>query len=204
MTDLHPRTLESLNFEEFKKYLDLNFLSEKDKDGKDKGAAQLIRQIDNLSSEHSELRTLLGAKFAKRLNIYPIIICSDVNVNIGGVHDYVNTAFEKMVGTRRENFQSIKPLIMMHVDILIEYFGILKRNPASLAAWISAYVKQSNNLNKRYKSDGGSHNYLVSKSFFDNFVGTKELGDVVSVTLNEMSKSFQLNISEFGTDNEVK
>ncbi|ETZ20937.1 hypothetical protein [Pedobacter sp. V48] len=203
MTDLNPRTLETLDFEKFKTYLNDNFIAEKGKTGKNKGATQLINQIDHLSTEGSELRTLLKVKSAKRLNIYPVILCSDVNVNIGGVHEYINATFNDLLKGRRTHFESVKPLIMMHVDVLIEYFGALKRNPSALKEWINAFLKQSANLQKRYQKHGGVHNYLVSKRSFGTYLAAKNRNDALSITLTEMAKSFDLNITDFGKGKDI-
>lgn len=202
MTDLNPRTLENLDYQEFKTYLDNNFLSSKEKGGKNKGVAQLIRQIEHLAAEDSELRDMLAVKSAKRLNIYPIIICSDVNVNIGGVHEYVNAAFDDIIGPRRENFESIQPLIILHVDLLIEHFGLLKRTPGILSEWIKGYVKQNKNLMKQFQNDGGIDNYLKTKRSFASFLAAKDHGDLLSITLKEMESSFKLNVEAYGGESE--
>ncbi|QPH38636.1 hypothetical protein [Pedobacter endophyticus] len=198
MTDVHAKTIEQMDYKKFKIFLDENFLSEKSNGKKDKGAAQIIRQIDNLTEPASELLKMVGIKSLKKINIYPVIICSDSNVDISGAQQYVNAIFNEKLQNRRESFQSIKPLMLLHVDFLIKYFGPLKNNSALLSELLNGYFKSQKTLNQNLKAHPGIHNYFVAKRPFHAYLSAKNLPDTLEETVKTMTESFDLQIIDFG------
>lgn len=200
MVDVNVRTIEQMDYQKFKAHLDDNFLSEKGKFSKNKGVAQLVRQIYHLSESGSELKTVLGVKSSKQLNVYPIIICSDSNMNLAGVNNYLEFAFDEKIYEYRKYFQSIKPVMIVHIDFLVEYFGVLKKKPSLFAELINGYIKNKKNLEKRYKENGGIHNYYVSKRSFESYLNAKDFPDPMHATVNAMEETFDLEIVDFGKD----
>jgi hypothetical protein len=96
MTDLHGRTIEAMDFDAFKKFIDDNFLSSKIKDGKNKGTYQIRSQMARLLEEDSTLCKLLEVRGSSRLNIYPVVVYSDSNLDLAGVNEYVNDRFNSV------------------------------------------------------------------------------------------------------------
>jgi hypothetical protein len=198
MTSLHVKTLEDMDFDKFREFLYNNFLAERATDGKSKGIHQLVKQVGHLGNEDGALLASLGLKSAKKLNIYPVIICSDINVNISGVNDYLNQAFAPLIAEWRPTFQSIRPLTMMHVDVLVEYFGTLKKNKSALAGLVSSYFKNVDGLERLYKNDGFLQDYFLSKRSFSAYLYAKNLKGLLQETVDEMGRSFDLEIKDFG------
>lgn len=194
MNDLHPKTFENLDYEAFTQdFLDKRFLSDKGSGAKDKGVAQIIRQLSHLSEPNSELREKLGIKHSGKVNIYPVIICSEHHMNIAGVNHYLNEHFEQRNQHLKGSFQSIKPLTIVHIDFLIKYFGPLKRNPALFAELLSGYHRNKKGLEKLYNEKGGPLNYLLSKrSLFAYMEMKKDFESPYKATVDELEKSFEL------------
>ncbi|RYD77405.1 MAG: hypothetical protein EOP55_09365 [Sphingobacteriales bacterium] len=71
-------------------------MSSKSENGKAKGRLQIIKQIDNLIDDPL-LTNQLQLKNMKSVNVYPVIICSDINVNLSGVNTFLNEGFEVYV-----------------------------------------------------------------------------------------------------------
>ncbi len=194
MNDLHPNTFENLDYKAFtKEFLDKRFLSDKVNGAKDKGVGQIIRQLGHLSEPDSELREKLGIKRSEKMNVYPVIICSEHHMNIAGVNHYLNEGFEQRSKNLKSSFQSIKPLTIVHIDFLIKYFGPLRRNPALFAELLSGYHRSKNGLEKLYNEKGGPITYLLSKrSLFGYMEMKKDFPSPYKATVDEIEKCFDL------------
>ncbi|WP_316736719.1 hypothetical protein [Pedobacter aquatilis] len=194
MNDLHPNTFENLDYKAFtSEFLDKRFLSDKGTGAKDKGVSQIIRQLGYLSEPNSELRKKLGIKRSEKMNIYPVIICSEHHMNIAGVNHYLNEGFQQKSKHLKGSFQSIKPLTVIHIDFLIKYFGSLRRNPALFAEWLSGYHRSKKGLEKLYDEKGGPITYLLSKrSLFGYMEMKKNFPSPYKTTVAEIEKCFDL------------
>ena len=194
MNDLHPNTFENLDYKAFTEdFLDKRFLSDKGNGAKDKGVAQIIKQLGHLSEPNSELREKLGIKRSEKTNIYPVIICSEHHMNIAGVNHYLNEGFQQRSQYLKGRFQSIKPLTVVHIDFLIRYFGPLKRNSALFTEWLSGYHRSKKGLEKLYDEKGGPITYLLSKrSLFGYMEMKKDFPSPYKATVDEIERCFDL------------
>lgn len=194
MSDLHVHAIDQLDYVQFKRFLDERFLSEKAKGASDKGVQQIIRQVGYLAEEDSELREKLELQRSGKLNIYPVIICSEHHMNVSGVNDYLNEAFENRSQHLKSSFQSIKPLAVVHIDFLLKFFGPLKRNSSLFSELLNSYAKSSKNLKKKHKENGGVINYFLAHRSFSNYIETKEIQSPYSATIDEIENSFDLEV----------
>jgi hypothetical protein len=197
MTGVHGKTLESLDYKEFRKFLDDNFLSSKQEKGKAKGIHQLLGQVDHFCDQDAELLGKLGVSSTKNLNIYPVLICSDSSMNFLGVNYYLNETFMPLLEDRRKSFQSIRPLTVLHVDMLLEYFAMWKEDGRCLAKHIQAYHKNHQGLEKQ-STNGDIGNYVLSKRSFTQFMRSKRLSDEIARSIDELTMTFDLYIGDFG------
>lgn len=200
MTDLHAKSIENLDFEAFKNFIEQNFLSEKLSGGKNKGISQILVQMGHLLEDNALLCSLLGAKVPTRLNIYPIIVYSDGNLDTSGVNFYVSQQFELRVASLKNNFQSVKPLLMMNVNTLVEYFSLFKNGPHALTGLISNYFKSIDSMGKLYHQFKGTSDYFQMNKSFSNYLNTKINKNQLDNNLVEMQKDFDLDIQ--GNENE--
>lgn len=194
MNDLHPNTFENLDYKAFtSEFLDKRFLSDKAAGVKGKGVSQIIRQLAYLSEPNSELRKKLGIKRSEKMNIYPVIICSEHHMNIAGVNHYLNEGFKQKSKHLKDSFQSIKPLTVVHIDFLIKYFGLLRRNPALFGEWLNGYHRSKKGLEKLYDEKGGPITYLLSKrSLFGYMEMKKNFPSPYQATVDEIENCFDL------------
>ncbi|SFA56522.1 hypothetical protein SAMN04488511_11624 [Pedobacter suwonensis] len=202
MADLHANAIEKMDFAAFIDFIDNSFLSTKEVNGKNKGVSQVIKQVQHLAETNSELREMLDIKSADCMNIYPIIIYSDTNLDIGGVNRYVNTTFQNRIHELglKAHFQSVKPLLMMNVNTLIECFALLKKSPLTLTDWINSYFKSVSGWEKRYSRENNAYVYFQLNRSFSAYMKSKLPPDVFDSNLRETRRSFDLDIVDFGKD----
>lgn len=199
MVDVHAKTIEEMDFERFKTFINENFLTEKTAPGeKNKGIYQIRKQLENLAIPESELRQTLGLGPANRLNVYPVIIYSDANLDLSGVNEYVNDHAANILQDFGKDFQTIRPVLMMNVNVLVEYFVLFKSNPATLAGLITGYFKSISNQKKRYRESKGPHQYLQLSKSFGTYLTTKVTADQLDRNLSEMDRAFNLDVGDFG------
>ncbi|WP_147322095.1 hypothetical protein [Mucilaginibacter conchicola] len=200
MIDIHPKTVEDLNFERFVEEIDKNFLSQKSIQGKDKGAFQLLRQMQHLSKDGGELQRLLGIKRAQAMTVYPIVIYNDPNLDMAGVNEYVAGKFADSLEASRESFCSVKPLVMMNVNLLIEFLHIFKQSPQSITNIFDAYFKYVKGHKRQYQQYRGAHNYRLYNTSFSAYLKGKFRDDMLNDIIKSVKNNFDLNINEYGQD----
>ncbi|NOW94971.1 hypothetical protein [Mucilaginibacter sp. SG564] len=165
MTEFNANGLDRSSFEDFKDFVDRNFLAFKQSGQKAKGLGQLVRQIGHLANDQ-ELMDSLGIKKRKRLQVYPIIIYSDANLDINGVNEYVNEQWLERTATYLNAFLNIRPITMINGSILMTYYYLLRKDPALFGQWLNDYIKSVNNLKKRYHNGKDPFDYLeYNRSF---------------------------------------
>jgi hypothetical protein len=191
----HGKTLEDMDFKAFCRAIDQNFLASKCDGSKDKGLSQILRQIDNLIAEPSQIKQLLNIDSKKRLEIYPIIIYADSNFDISGVNSYVNERIESSISERRPGARSIMPVTLINVNVLIKYFSHLKQKPGQLPDHISGYFAYLRRNKKRYLKEGHLNDHYLANISFDGYLKRKVSGDHFKKNLPDMQKDFDLNIA---------
>ncbi|WP_222538248.1 hypothetical protein [Pedobacter polysacchareus] len=193
MTDFNIKNVEALDFEAFKDFIDRNFLTTKSLSGKNKGSTQIVKQMGHLLREDSPLVGKLGVKSAKRLNIYPVLIYSDNNLDMAGVNLYVNERFEQHVNGVKGGFQSVKPVLMMNVNVLVEYFCLFKSDTAVLTGLIGDYFKSIESLKRKYNRNKEPDTYIRMNKSFATYLNSRVTKDQLGNNLSEMGKFFDLN-----------
>lgn len=193
-TSVHAKTLEEMNFESFKSIIDENFLSEKSAITKSKGVSQILRQVEHLNAQPSELRGRLGLKDKDRLDIYPVIIYEDANFDISGVNEYVNRHIATNMTKHLDSTQKVRPVTMINVSVLIDYFAKLRATSSQLTEWICDYHDFIKKNNRRYQNDGHTHHFYLSSKSFASYLKDKFPGEHLDENIPEMKKCFDLEI----------
>jgi hypothetical protein len=191
MTDFNANGLDQSSFEDFKGFIYQNFLTYKHSGQKAKGLGQLLRQIGHLAKEQ-ELIDLLDIKNLKRLQIYPIIVYSDANLDINGVNEYVNEQWAKHTASYGDTFSSIRPVTMINGSFFMTYYYLLRKDPAMFSQWLNDYTKSVNNLKKRYQEDKNPLNYLEYNRSFAAHMRRKIPKDDFDANLTALQADFDL------------
>jgi len=197
MTDFNANGLDKSSFNEFKTFIDENFLSFKNGKGKAKGLGQIIRQIDHLANEQ-ELAHLLGVANCKKLTIYPIIVYSDANLDMNGVNEYVNEAWSEHVKAYTGAFQAIRPAVMINGSFFMTYYYLLRKDPAVFAQWLNDYLKSVSNLKKRYLSEKEPFYYLQYNKSFAQHMHRKIPRADRDINLESITADYDLEVRNFG------
>jgi hypothetical protein len=190
MTDFNANGLENESFEDFKDFLYENF------HGGKKGLSQIDRQIGHLDSD-PELQQLLGIKDTNKLTIYPIIIYSDVNLDMNGVNEYMN---EKYVSTVNGRFQKVQPVTLINGTFFMLYYRHLRAQPAVFSQWLDAYIKSVRQMKKRYQSERGPKNFLLYQKSFADHMRRKFPKEELSANLDMIKNDFELDVKNFGQE----
>lgn len=86
--------------------------------GKPKGVTQLCNVIKNLVAKPFPFDNFLNKKFS-RLNIYPILVCTDDFFNVDGVEKIVNDEFQRQLLNQDFGKHKINPAVIIHINDLI-------------------------------------------------------------------------------------
>jgi hypothetical protein len=165
-------------------FIDQNFLGSK------KGLIQIIRQMNPLANE-PELAELLNITNVKKINVYPIIVYSDANLDLHGVN-------EKLPAQFTDNFQSIRPLVMINGVFFMTYYHLLRKKPATFSQYLNDYLKNVNNQKKRYRDHKDALQYLLYNKSFAEHMRPKLPDEDFGPNLTALTADFDLEVKDFG------
>ncbi len=203
MTDVNARVVENLDFEAFKKSIDDNLLSTKENQKKNKGALQIIRQIKQLvePTNAQEIQDLFKIKKIKNLNIYPILLVSDTNYSLSGTNKYVNDNVRTELNNLAAYFKSIRPVVIININIFIEYFPYLQQSKSNLTDLIKGYFTELNKWLKAFKKHDDIYSYYQMSLPFDEYLRKKLKGKTMVEHFEIFEKNFgdELSTLDFST-----
>jgi hypothetical protein len=200
MTDFNANGLENESFIDFKKFIDENFLNFKEEgQGKNKGLAQVLRQVDYLV-EDNVVQQQLGLTDLKKLTIYPVLIYADANLDMNGVNEYINEKFPAHIEPYTSFFQRIRPVVMINGTFFMLYYRHLRKNPALFAKWLDAYIKSVSTMKKRYQTDRDVFQYLMYNKSFAEHMRRKLPNEELGPNLDIIQNDFELEVKDFGKD----
>ncbi|WP_413514117.1 hypothetical protein [Myroides odoratus] len=197
MTSINPKTLEDFNFDKYRNDLIANFLSRKELQGKSKGVYQIVNQIKQLKdpSNQKEITDILNIKEVKRLNIYPIILTDDVNYNILGTNNFINEQSVNAFSEFKNDFQSIKPVLILNISTLIEFYGHFSSSKACFTDLVKSYFKEIGNQKRQYELNKSSFRYYKSMQSFDNYLQRKLKSETIIEDFDIFNNSFSEELS---------
>lgn len=197
MTSIHPKTLEDFDFNQFKNGIKRNFLSKKDKEGKDKGVYQIAKQIEQIRDpkNKSEITQILDIKNTKRLNIFPILLTDDVNYNILGTNKFINEQSSEIFSDYQKDFQSIKPVLILNVSTLIEFQGHFSSEKNCFTKLVKGYFQEISNQRRQYNLYKDTYRYYRSMQSFDNYLQRKLKHKTVLENVDAFLNNFSKELS---------
>lgn len=197
MTNIHISSLEDVDFDGFKETVEKNLLSKKEIAGKNKGAYQILQQLIKLfdSKNYNEITGILKIKNIKKLNIYPILLMSDTNYNILSTNTFVNERCSSDFIDIKDNFQSVKPILILNVNTLIEYYSYFKRSKTNFTDLVTGYFKEISKQKQKYNSGKDIYSYLMSSISFDSYVQRKLKSESFIQNFKSFSNDFATELS---------
>lgn len=113
------------DYEQIKKCIDIKFNTN------DAGVGQQVKRIKFLVSDSYENNNEGRYPKNRNLNIYPILIFSDINFDIPGVGRYLSDSFNSQIDSSTSSvFKNITPLIFIHVDYFFEHIHLFMKKPS--------------------------------------------------------------------------
>ena len=150
----------SFSYERIKEVIDTKLNSP------EKGTGQLIKQLNALTRQPFEQPQRY--KSISKLEVYPIIVYTDILFNMPGISDYVGRTFDTMLGEAglRDKFKKIHPLTMINMNYLVANFDLFRQRQTSLDVFIDYYHHQIAN---RVKKDNRLHKVEYHQAIYDVF-----------------------------------
>jgi hypothetical protein len=154
--------INSFSYEAIKSEVDLKLNSA------EKGTGQLIKQLRSLKEKPFEYPQRY--KKAANLEIYPIIIFTDIHFNMPGVSEYVGRSFDQMLTAAdlRPSFRKIWPLTMININYLVGHFNLLQHRNTSLDKFIEFFHQKIINHIKKHKRLQKIEHHQNIYDFFEN------------------------------------
>jgi len=199
MAEFNANGLDQSSFEDFKTFIDQNFLTFKQTGQKAKGLGQLLRQIGHLAREQ-ELLDLLSIKKRNRLQIYPIIVYAEANLDMNGVNEYVNETWAEKTAVYAGTFSAIRPVTMINGSLFMTYYYLLRKDPGQFAQWLNDYFKSVNHLKKRYHNEKDPFDFLECNRSFAGHMRRKIPKDDFDANLTAIRSDFDLETHDFGRE----
>lgn len=99
-----------------KKYIDERFI--RNERGKAKGITQLITQIEKIYKKEFNFDPFLNKQ--KNIVIYPVLVHNEVNLDMLGLNEYLNTAFMNGLSADVKKAVEVKPLVVLSIESLFD------------------------------------------------------------------------------------
>jgi len=184
------RIFDGQNPEELQKHVDKNYVEGK------KGTAQLDRYINYIKSDDKKLLQMRNP--SNKINIYPIIVCTDQKAATYGINDYVGEKADVLFSKFKSDFKKVMPLTMIQADFFVDNILLLSKDKLMLKKLIKNYHYFLKRQKERFAKDSSSQNLIKSMTSFDQYAIEK----YGAFTLPQeqiyyhLKDAFQLNISD--------
>ncbi len=160
-SSLHYKDWEEQNLEAFKKYLDVNFISDK------KGVIQLHKCLQHLADDPKGLFGLHTP--LHKLKIFPIIVYTEPHAGVVAVNDYIVSNSPVLSSELADKFGNIYPITMIDGDFFVENSSLLRKNKRLLKDAILRYHNGTKQRKKQWLKDKSILNFSKAMQNFDNY-----------------------------------
>ena len=158
---MHFKTLLSRNVSEYKNWLDENLVI-------GGGYSQLQKNISFLSKTGAQA---YGIKTPiSKLRIHPIIIYTEHHLTKYGINDYINQSGEALPSSVTEDFKSVLPITMIHLDFFLDNIFLFARNRSFLRELILRYHAEIEKAKIKYRNKITDNNFVAMNNFFENIM----------------------------------
>jgi len=186
----HYRIFDEQSADELRRHVDTNYV-----DGK-KGVSQLERYIAYINQDDKKLLQIRNT--SNKINIYPVIVCTDPKAATYGINDYVGQKANVVFSKFEADFKKIMPLTMIQADFFVDNISLLSKDKTMFKKLIKGYHYFLKREKQRYKKVGTPQNLIRSMTSFDQYA-IEKFG---AFTLPQeqiyyhLKDVFQLNISD--------
>jgi hypothetical protein len=185
----HYRIFDEQSAEKLRKHVDENYVEGK------KGIAQLDRYIGYIHEDcgwQLQIRNTLN-----KLNIYPIIVCTDQKAATYGINDYVGQKADMVFSKFKTGFRKVMPLTMIQADFFVDNILLLSKEKLMLKKLIKGYHYFLKGKKERFAKDNSPQNLIKSMTSFDQYAIEKYGAFTIpqEQIYYHLEKVFRLNIS---------
>jgi hypothetical protein len=198
MADLNPLTSEGFDVQRFRDFIISNYAKPKDEKGGAKGAFQLARQLRLLENSKADALAKLKIGALKKLNVYPVIIYSDQALDVVCVNSLVKNIFEEYLAEEPGFSFTIKPLVMIGINTILEQFCHFTEDPTNFLALIRGYQAHIRGKQKDYLRFGGPFLYYEQHISFAEYANKVKGRPKDELTQNIQIFKKLINSGHFG------
>lgn len=186
----HYRIFDEQSAEELQKHVDKNYVNGK------KGISQLDRYITYIKQDDKKLLQIRNN--SNRLNIYPVIVCTDPKTATYGINDYVGQKADVIFSKFEADFKKVMPLTIIQADFFVDNILLLSKDRMMLKKLIKGYHYFLKREKQRFKKISTPQSLIRSMISFDQYA-IEKFG---AFTLPQeqiyyhLKEIFQLNISD--------
>lgn len=186
----HYRIFDEQSAEKLKKHVDENYVEGK------KGVAQLDRYINYIKSDGQKLLQIQNP--ADKLNIYPVIVCTDQKAATYGINDYVGRKADVLFSKFKDDFKKVLPLTMIQADFFVDNILLLSKDRLMLKKLVKGYHYFLKREKERFAKDSSTQNLIRSMTSFDQYAIEKYGAFTVpqEKIYYHLKDVFSLNISD--------
>lgn len=185
------KVIDTSDYESIKSEVDKKF------NAPGKGIAQLIKQIQYLSTQSYEESTLESQKIKRRnVVIYPILVYTDRNFGMPGFNNYLATEFAHKLELEHmpKTFASIRRLTFIDMSFFIRWFDLLQAEKPAVKQVLDSYHDFLLRAGKQFRKKKSMKSSLdINVSFEDFFIrkfgpkinrGERDFVDLITKELN--------------------
>lgn len=189
---VHHQTLEKIDISSFKSFLDDQLIQSKEHGGRNKGIYQLISTLKHLSSDQMLARLGIPSGSQKKVNIYPVIVSLDKNLDLPAVNSYCNDHFDTAVEIWRSSFKKIFPVTIININFFLTHYIYLKKDHALLKTMIKNYHARLESGRKSFSRNNNPMVYFNANASFEIYANSLNLSKNYKPNSDKIIEDFNL------------
>ena len=153
------------------------------------GIKQIINTIDNIYSRRYDFLNSYLNKIGK-IEIYPIIVYSDLSLNAQGINYFINKRFKNFLNGKYIDLH-VRDITMINLDFLLFYRELINMKKFNFINIIDRYINYINKNEKYFDIQSGSAEKCLEtfEMFFENYV--KKVRKIQFNSSNELKEIYK-------------
>ena len=116
---------------------------------------------------------------------------------------YIISKTEDRIANYKDKFKSVKPIVIVNINVLIEYFPYLIKNKFHFTDLIKDYIDKISKWQKRYNLNNDIYSYYEASLSFDEYLHHKLNGLSLLGNFEIFEQNFgsELSSIDFSSEN---
>ena len=105
----------------------------------------------------------------KKMNIYPVIVQTNIYFDIPGINDYLNEIIQQRLASVAKTFRSIKPFAMLNFQYFFDRILLFADSKLDLSQEFDHYYHKINSLKLKTQKTFSEEDWFKSLMLFSSF-----------------------------------